>query len=110
MSGGELEWKAFPQSEIKNRHVLVVDDIYDEGHTLKGIVEYCHSKGAQSVNSAVLIDKQHGRKVENFKVDFVGLNVPDHFVFGFGMDCEGWGRNLPAIYQLNAAIDHERDH
>ncbi len=100
LSGGELNWMALPQTSLKDRTVLVVDDIYDEGHTLKGIVEYCKAQGARQVKTVVLVDKQHQRKVDGFAVDYVGLPVPDYYVFGFGMDCEGLGRNLSAIYHL----------
>jgi hypoxanthine phosphoribosyltransferase len=101
LSGGELQWQALPQSNLTGRTVLVIDDIFDEGYTLQAIVAYCQGQKAKRVKTAVLIDKQHQRKVKNFNVDYVGLTVADTYVFGFGMDCEGWGRNLKEIYALN---------
>ena len=100
LSGGQIEWKALPQTPLKDRHILIVDDIYDEGATLKAIIDHCFSQQAKQVSTAVLVDKCHQRKVEGLTIDYVGLQVPDQYVFGFGMDCEGWGRNLPGIYQL----------
>ena len=100
LSGGEIRWLALPQTELKGQTVLVVDDIFDEGHTLRAIVDYCYAQQAGLVKTAVLVEKQHQRKAHAFKVDYVGLSVPDQYVFGFGMDCEGWGRNLNEIYAL----------
>ena len=100
LQGGEIHWLAKPTTELANRTVLVADDIYDEGHTLAAIVQYCWQQGAQQVKTAVLVNKLHQRKIAGFNVDYVGLTVPDEYVFGFGMDCEGLGRNLNAIYAL----------
>ena len=82
--------------------VLLVDDILDEGHTLKGIRDYCLGEGAERVLIAVLCEKRHGRCVEGLAADFVGVEVPDRYVFGFGMDFHEQGRNLPAIYAVDA--------
>lgn len=98
--GGELHWLAPPQLPVKDRVVLVIDDIFDEGVTLKAIVEHLRQAGAQAVYSAVLVDKQHDRKVPGFTVDFVGLTVVDRYVFGCGMDYHEYWRNLPAIYAI----------
>ncbi len=96
--GGDLDWIAPPRPAVANRAVLVVDDIFDEGDTLKAILTEVRRQGAAAVYSAVLVNKRHDRKVAGFNVDFVGLEVPDRYVFGCGMDyCEYW-RNLPAIY------------
>jgi len=81
--------------------VLLLDDILDEGITLKEIQEKCLSLGAVKVLTAVLIEKKlsHDKPI---KADFVGLEVPNEYVFGYGMDVYGWWRNLPAIYALQA--------
>ena len=78
--------------------VLVVDDIFDEGDTLKAIVGEVRQQGAAAVYSAVLVNKRHDRKVLGLTVDFVGLEVPDRYVFGCGMDYKEYWRQLPVIY------------
>lgn len=97
--GGQLHWKARPTIPLVDRHVLLVDDILDEGHTLQAIVAECRQQGAASVRSAVLVEKQHQRRI-NITADFVGLVVPDRYVFGYGMDYKGYLRNLPGIYAV----------
>ena len=97
--GGDVHWVARPGIDIQNRTVLVIDDIFDEGHTLQAIVQELNSGGAARVLSAVLVNKQHPRKVD-LAVDFVGLEVPDRYVFGCGMDYKEYWRNLPAIYAV----------
>lgn len=98
-SGGELHWFARPQQSLRGRIVLLLDDILDEGHTLKAIQEYCAREGAARVLTAVLVRKQRIRPVE-VPLDYLGLEVPDRFVFGYGMDAGGLGRNAPGIYAL----------
>lgn len=99
-SGGELRWLARPRHSLARRHVLVIDDIFDEGVTLKAIVEACHTEGAASVRSAVPVNKLHGRKVKDFVPDYIGVDVPDRFLVGEGMDFRGYFRNLNGIYAL----------
>lgn len=98
--GKVLVWKALPKLDITGRSVLLIDDILDEGITLKEIKEKCFSLGAKEVLSAVLVEKKlnHSKPIA---AEFVGLEVPDRYVFGYGMDAYGWWRNLPAIYALN---------
>lgn len=98
--GGQLQWKAGPNVDMRGHTVLVVDDIFDEGHTLKAICDYCTESGASTVLSAVLVNKEHDRKVEGFVPDFIGLNVPDRYVFGSGMDYKGYLRNHAGIYAV----------
>ncbi len=100
-SGSTLDWRAYPQNDLKNRTVLVLDDILDEGITLKAIVDYCYEQGAKEVVSAVLVQKKHNRCVENFASDYVGLEVEDKYVFGFGMDYQSQLRHLNGIYALS---------
>jgi len=97
--GKALIWKALPKLDLTNRTVLLIDDILDEGITLKAIQEKCLSLGASKVLSAVLVEKDltHTKPIA---ADFVGLQVPNCYVFGYGMDAYGWWRNLPAIYAL----------
>ncbi len=97
--GKVLQWKALPKLDLSGRTVLLVDDILDEGITLKAIHEKCLELGAVKVLSAVLVEKKldHAKPIA---ADFVGLEVPNQYVFGYGMDVYGWWRNLPAIYSL----------
>lgn len=98
-SGGEMQWLASPNLQIQDRTVLLVDDIHDEGTTLESIKVYCQKEGAKKVYSAVLVNKLHERK-NNTCADFIGLEVPDRYVFGFGMDYKGMLRNVPGIYAV----------
>jgi hypoxanthine phosphoribosyltransferase len=94
--GGELSWKIEPNATVSGRVVLVVDDILDEGETLTAIQQRLMSLGASKVYLVVFADKKRPRALP-IKADFVGLSVPDRFVFGYGMDIHGAWRNLPAI-------------
>lgn len=96
--GGEINWIAPPRPAVTGQVVLVVDDIFDEGDTLKAILDEVRQQGAAAVHSAVLVNKRHDRKVPGLTVDFVGLEVPDRYVFGCGMDYKEYWRQLPVIY------------
>ena len=99
LNGGDLQWVSRPTLALAGRHVLVVDDIFDEGITLEKIVAECHAQGAAQVASCVLVEKLHDRKTD-YRPDFVGLTVPDRYVFGFGMDYKGYLRNVNGIYAV----------
>ncbi|TVP54584.1 MAG: hypoxanthine-guanine phosphoribosyltransferase [Halomonadaceae bacterium] len=99
--GGELHWLATPGLSMQDRAVLILDDILDEGTTLLAIKEYCRQQGATQVLTAVLVDKQHNRKATpGLTADFTGLTAPDRFLFGYGMDYQGYLRNAPGIYAV----------
>ena len=100
--GGELKWKVAPHENVRGRVVLVVDDILDEGETLNAVKQRVMALGATSFYSAIFADKRNG-KIKPIQADFVGLEVPDRFVFGYGMDIHGAWRNLPAIYATKEA-------
>lgn len=100
-SGNQLEWLVYPDADLNGRVVVILDDILDEGITLKAIVEYCKSKGAKDVISAVLVHKVHDRCVDGIQSDYVALSVHDKYVFGYGMDYKGKLRHLNAIYAIN---------
>lgn len=101
-SGGEqVEWLVKPRHELQGRTVLIVDDILDEGITLHEVINWCKQQGASKVYSAVLVEKHHDRRQPpELKADFVGLDVPDRYVFGYGMDYKGYLRNAPGIYAV----------
>lgn len=98
--GAALEWRARPRADVAGRHVLVVDDILDEGHTLAAILEDCRARGAASVRSAVLVKKTHDRCVPGLVPDYLGVEVEDRYVFGCGMDYHERHRQLPAVFAL----------
>lgn len=99
-SGSGLAWLHRPATPMRGRRVLLADDILDEGHTLLAVKRWCEDQGAADVRVAVLAVKRHDRRVDGIEADFVGLEVPDRYVFGYGMDYREQGRNLPAIYAL----------
>lgn len=98
-TGGAITWKVTPGTAVAGRDVLVLDDILDEGHTLAAIRDHLLGSGASRVLSAVLADKDIGRS-KPIKPDFVGVTLPDRYVFGCGMDVRGAWRNLPEIYAM----------
>ena len=100
--GAGIEWRVSPPGLAKGRHVLVLDDILDHGETMAAIRDRLLELGALSVQCAVLVEK----KLEIAKpihADFVGLSIPDRFVFGCGMDAKGYWRNLPEIRAMKNA-------
>lgn len=103
MRGGDIHWRVEPRENMQDRVVLVVDDILDEGITLAVIRDKVLGNGAKAFYSAVLAEKETG-KPKPLHADFVGLTVPDRYVFGFGMDIQGAWRNLPAIYAVKELI------
>lgn len=101
LSGGEIDWIVKPRLEVKNRTVLVVDDILDGGITLQAILDELATMGAEDVRSAVLVDKYQKRVPGGLQqADYVGIEVEDHYVFGYGMDYKEYLRNVPGIYKV----------
>ena len=104
--GGAINWVNTPLTSVKGRTVLIVDDILDGGVTLAAILAEVKSMGATQVYSAVLVDKHHKRVENGLKhADFVGLEVDDHYIFGYGMDYHEYLRNAPGIFVV--AAEHE---
>jgi hypoxanthine phosphoribosyltransferase len=99
-SGADLHWLRRPEVPLRDRTVLLVDDILDEGHTLKAVRDACVEMGAKKVLLAVLCTKRHERRAHGIEADFNGVNLPDRYVFGYGMDYHEQARNLPAIHAL----------
>ncbi len=96
-AGGVIEWLLKPGTPLKDRTILIIDDILDEGITLAAIHDYCLEQGATSVYSAVLVDKilDHEKPIT---ADFIGLEVANRYLFGYGMDYKGYLRNAAGIY------------
>jgi len=99
-AGSTVEWLREPRAALAGRTVILADDILDEGYTLQALRDWCVTKGARRVLVAVLCVKRHDRRVPGLEADFVGVEVPDRYVFGCGLDYYGQGRNLPDIYAL----------
>jgi len=100
--GRTLKWLRKPELDMSGRTVLLVDDILDEGHTLAEIRDACMQMGARRVWLVTLCSKQHERRAGDVAADFNGVEVPDRYVFGFGMDYYEQGRNLPEIRALRS--------
>jgi hypoxanthine phosphoribosyltransferase len=98
-SGSEINWVKDTHASLAGRTVLLLDDILDEGITLAAIRERLLANGAADVVTAVLADKVLGR-AKPITADFVGVSLPNRYVFGCGMDVEGAWRNLPCIYAV----------
>jgi len=96
--GGELNWLHQPAGGLRGRHLLVVDDILDQGITLASVRQYCRDAGALSVATAVLVDKQLPQRAVDS--EYTAMHAPDRYLFGEGMDYKGYGRNLRGIYAI----------
>jgi len=99
IQGREISWRLAPRDNVKDRVILVVDDILDEGITLAAIHQKLTQMGARKVYTAVFCNKDLGRERPH-EANFIGITVPNRYVFGYGMDAYGLWRNLPAIYAL----------
>lgn len=99
LQGNELHWLVEPSMKVAGRTVLVIDDILDQGLTLSGVIENLQQAGAAEVNSVVLTVKQCPRE-KDIDVTYRGVDLPDRYVFGCGMDYKGYWRNLPQIYAV----------
>jgi hypoxanthine phosphoribosyltransferase len=96
--GGELEWRVCLSSNLRNRTVLIVDDVLDEGVTLSALYGGLERVGADRILSAVLVRKDLGHDSAQPHADFIGLEVEDIYLFGCGMDYSGFWRGLPTLY------------
>ncbi len=99
-AGSTLQWRSYPELSLQGQQVIILDDILDEGDTLLAVRAFCLAQGAARVWTCVLADKLHGRP-KPLQADFTGLQVPDQYVFGCGMDVYGWWRQLPEIRALH---------
>jgi len=100
--GAELEYRVPPRLDLEDKNVLIVDDIFDEGNTLAAIKGSVEKRKARSVKMAALVRKVHDRGLARDYVDFIGLDVPDVYVYGCGMDAYEEWRHLDEIWVLEA--------
>jgi hypoxanthine phosphoribosyltransferase len=103
LRGHDLEWHARPMIPVCDRTILLIDDIFDRGETLTQVADDCRMRGARQVFSAVLVRKQ--RAHSGMQPDFIGLEAPDRYLFGCGLDYKNYLRNLPAIYAVPRDFD-----
>jgi len=85
--------------ELQNRHVIIIEDIVDSGHTLARILPSFEEKNPASLKVATLLFKPNALKTE-VQIDYVGMEIPNEFIVGYGLDYDGLGRNLRDIYQV----------
>ncbi|MEM9623611.1 MAG: hypoxanthine-guanine phosphoribosyltransferase [Pseudomonadota bacterium] len=102
--GGEFNWLANGCPDLRGRHVLLVDDILDQGRTLHELLNWCSAQGAASVRSCVLVCKDFAQPLARPSVDYIAVHAPDRFLIGCGMDFKGYGRNLPGLYALDESL------
>lgn len=100
-TGGEIKWHRRPQSIVKNRNVLLIDDILDRGITLETAMHECYNQGANSVHTAVMVKKNISCRSGVQNSDFFAVELPEGYLFGSGLDYKGYFRNLDGIYSLN---------
>lgn len=101
-SGGQLHWIKRPETPLRERVVLVIDDVLDHGATLAAIIEDCHAQGALAVYSAVLVKKRLAPPAPQTSGDFIGLETDDRYLFGCGMDYKTYLRNANGIYAVRS--------
>jgi len=85
--------------DIKNKTIVVIEDIVDTGNTLERIVDELQIRKAADIRIAALLYKPDAY-TKNIPLDYIGFEIPDNFVVGYGLDYDGFGRNLPAVYEL----------
>ena len=96
-SSGEVQMKIdFDRPDIADCDILIIEDIVDSGNTLKFLVDHIKAKGAKSVKTCAFLDKPSRRKVD-INPDYVGKEIPDKFVFGYGLDLFEKYRDLPYV-------------
>lgn len=101
LKGKEITIKVAPTTNLQGRTVIIVDDILDGGITLQTLKNYCLGAGANAVYTVVLVDKQNAREPDGLeRTDYCGLIVDNYYVFGYGLDYNGYLRNAPGIYKV----------
>lgn len=103
-SSGRIEIVKDLNVDIKNRDILIIEDIVDTGLTLHRVLPILKERGAASIEIATLLDKPDGRKVDDINPKYIGFNVPKAFLVGFGLDYKQQYRNLPFIGILKEEV------
>ena len=94
---GTVELLVVPTEELRGSHILIIEDILDTCHTTLSIQEWLLEKEPASISLAVLLEKRVPH-IENVRADYIGFEIENHFVVGYGLDCDEHYRNLPAIH------------
>ena len=102
-SSGEVKIVKDLDTRVEGKDILIVEDIIDTGQTLKYLVDLLHYRKANSVKVCTLLDKKE-RRVNNMEADYVGLDIPNEFVVGYGLDYKQEYRNLPYIGVLSPTV------
>src|SRR5258706_11469462 len=95
-STGNIRLTLDLQTNIEGRHVLLVEDIVDSGHTISHVLEMLRTRRPRSLKVCALLDKAERREVE-VPIDYRGFSIPDKFVFGYGLDLDEHYPNLPFL-------------
>lgn len=99
-SSGVVDIISDIRANVKDKYVLIVDDIMDSGNTMKEVVEYVNKKGPKSIKTCVLLDKPSRREVD-IRPDYVGFTIPDVFIVGYGLNYGDFYRNIPYIFTFD---------
>ena len=103
-STGKVTIKKDVSSDLTGRHIIFVEDIIDTGLTLSEVIKYYKNKNIASYEIVALIDKPEGRKVEGLNPKYIGFNIPNKFVVGYGLDYNELYRNLPYVGVLKRSV------
>jgi hypoxanthine phosphoribosyltransferase len=101
-AGGTLRWFKHPDIPLRDRTVLIIDDVLDEGVTLGAIVDACRTEGPREILTAVLVEKRLSHRQGLLKADFVGVQADNRYLFGYGMDYKNYLRNANGIYAVKS--------
>jgi hypoxanthine phosphoribosyltransferase len=100
-STGEVKTLLGINENLKGRTVVILEDIVDTGNTLEKLIQIFEEKEVKSLKIATLFFKPEAYK-KSYPIDYVGMEIENKFIVGYGLDYDGWGRNLPHIYQLKS--------
>lgn len=98
-STGEVKTQIGLKEDIKGRTIVVVEDIIDSGNTIAKLLPLLENQQPSSIKIATLLFKPAAFK-KDYKIDYIGMEIPNDFVVGYGLDYNGLGRNLPEIYKI----------
>ena len=104
-AGGDLQLQTTIPDDLAGQHVLVVDDILDSGKTINAVRDLIHQRRPASLRTCMLLRKQIPSAM-NTHADYIGFDIPNEFVVGYGLDYNGFYRNLPDIVTLKPHILH----
>ena len=105
-STGEVKTQIGLKEDIKGRTIVLVEDIIDSGNTIDKLLPILKSQQPEQIKIATLLFKPLAFK-KDFKIDYIGMEIPNDFVVGYGLDYNGLGRNLPEIYKITPENNNE---